>query len=100
MPSISLKRDLYPESHIGFIITDKEMGLSWNALGDHYNRVLGIDGHFKFRNYYRFSFQILSSSSKAENEKTDLVPAMNFSLRRSSRHLDLSANWPSQNKNI
>ena len=97
---LRLKRDLYPESHIGFIITDKEMGLSWNALGDHYNRVLGIDGHFKFRNYYRFSFQILSSSSKAENEKTDLVPAMNFSLRRSSRHLDLSANWPSQNKNI
>jgi len=92
---LRLKRDLYPESHIGFILTDKEMGLSWNSLGDHYNRVLGIDGHFKFRNYYRFSFQILSSSSKAENEKTDLVPAMNFSLRRSSRHLDLSANWTS-----
>ena len=92
---LRLKRDLYPESHIGFIITDKEMGFSWNSIGDNYNRVLGIDGHFKFRNYYRFSFQILSSVSKVENEKTDFVPAMNFNLRRSSRHLNLSASWTS-----
>nr|MQY61655.1 hypothetical protein [bacterium] len=71
-----LKRDLYSESHIGFIITDKEMGRPGDSITDNYNRVLGVDGHFKFQNYYRFSFQFLSSSSKMEDEKTDFVPAI------------------------
>jgi len=92
---LRVKRDLYTESHIGFIMTDKEMGGSWNSISDNYNRVVGIDGHLKFQNFYRFSFQFLGSFSKAENEKTDLVPAMNFSLSRTSRHLALSASWTS-----
>jgi hypothetical protein len=90
-----LKRDLYPESHIGFIIFNKEMRSSWNTLSDSYNRVGGIDGHFKFRNYYRFSFQIVSSLSKVGSKKTDFVPAMNFNFSRASRHLTLSADWRS-----
>jgi len=90
-----LKRDLFPESHIGFIFTDKEMGNSWNSLTNNYNRIAGIDGHFKFKNYYRFSFQILSSLSRFGEEKTDFVPALNFSLSRNARHLQLSASWVS-----
>jgi len=90
-----LKRDLYPESHIGFIITDKEMGFSKDSITDNYNRVAGIDGHFKFRNYYRFSFQVLSSLSKIEEEKTDFVPAMSLNFSRTSRHLSFSADWKS-----
>lgn len=90
-----LKRDLFSESHLGFIVTDKEMGLSWDSITSNYNRVAGIDGHFKFQNYYRFSFQILSSQSKWENEKTDYVPAMKFNLSRQSRHLSFSADWTS-----
>lgn len=90
---LRLKRDLYPESHIGFIMTDKEMGGSWNSISNNYNRVVGIDGHFKFRNYYRFSFQILSSLSKGGEEKTDFVPAMSFNFSQASRHLNLSANF-------
>jgi hypothetical protein len=90
-----LKRDLYSESHIGLIITDKEMGLSWDSLTDNYNRVLGIDGHFKFLNYYRFSFQLLNSLSKVEDEKTAYVPATNFSLSSRARHLSFSASWTS-----
>ncbi len=90
-----LKRDLFPESHIGFIVTDKEMGYSWKSLTNNYNRVAGIDGHFKFKNYYRFSFQILSSLSRFGKEKTDFVPALNFSLSRNARHLQFSASWRS-----
>lgn len=90
-----LKRDLYPESHIGFIMTDKEMGFSKDSITDNYNRVVGIDGHFKFQNHYRFSFQVLSSLSKMGKEKTDFVPAMNFNLSHTSRHLTLSADWKS-----
>ncbi|UCC38365.1 MAG: carbohydrate binding family 9 domain-containing protein [Candidatus Aminicenantes bacterium] len=90
-----LKRDLFSESHIGIIVTDKEMGYSWNSLTNNYNRVAGIDGHFKFKNYYTFSFQILSSLSRFEEEKTDYVPALSFSLSRNARHLQLSASWRS-----
>jgi hypothetical protein len=90
-----IKRDLYSESHIGFIITDKEMGLSGDSLTDNYNRVFGVDGHFKFQNYYRFSFQLLSSLSKMEDLKTDFVPAMNFNFSRRARHLAFSASWTS-----
>jgi hypothetical protein len=90
-----VKRDLYSESHIGFILTDKEMGRSVSSLTDNYNRVLGFDGHLKFSNYYRFSFQLLGSMSKMEDVTTDLSPAMNLSLSRTARHLTLSANWTS-----
>ncbi len=90
-----IKRDLYPESHIGFILTDKEMGESWGSLTDNYNRVFGFDGHLKFNNFYRFSFQFLGSASKVGNETTDIVPAALLNLSSTSRHLTLSANWAS-----
>jgi len=85
-----LKRDLYPESHLGFILTNKEMGYSWNSITTDYNRVAGFDGHFKFLNYYRFSFQVLGSISKVGKEKTSIVPATNFNFSRASRHLNFS----------
>ncbi|NQT80971.1 MAG: carbohydrate binding family 9 domain-containing protein [Candidatus Aminicenantes bacterium] len=92
---LRLKRDLYSESHIGFILTDKEMGSSWNSLADNYNRVVGLDGHLKFNNFYRFSFQFLGSLSKILEEETNLAPSMHFSLSRTSRRLSLSASWTS-----
>ena len=85
-----LKRDLYPESHLGFILTDKEMGFSWHSITTDYNRVAGVDGHFKFLKYYRFSFQVLSSNSKVGAEKTGIVPATSFNLSHVSRHLNFS----------
>jgi hypothetical protein len=88
-----LKRDLFSESYIGFILTDKEMGCSLDTLTQNYNRVFGLDGHFKFNNYYRLSFQIAGSKTKLGNIVTDLVPAMNFNLSRNSRHWSLSADY-------
>jgi len=90
-----LKQDLFSESHIGFILTDKETGDSWNSITKNYNRVAGIDGHFKFKEHYRFSFQVVGSASKVENEKTSFVPAMNFNLSHNSRHWTLSADYTS-----
>jgi hypothetical protein len=90
-----LKRDLFAESHIGFIITDRETGNSSNSISTNFNRVAGIDGHFKFNNYYRFAFQILGSQSKVGDEKTDFVPAMNFSLSHTSRHWSINTSYTS-----
>lgn len=90
-----LRRDLFAESYIGFILTDKELGNSWNSLTNNYNRVAGIDGHFKFGNFYRTSFQIIGSMSKFGEETTDLIPAMSFSFSRQARHLQLSVDYNS-----
>lgn len=88
-----LKRDLFPESYIGFILTDKEMGFSWGNITQNYNRVAGVDGHFKFLNIYRFSFQVVGSKTKVGIEETDIIPAMTFSLNRGGRHLGFSLDY-------
>ncbi|MDH4218854.1 MAG: hypothetical protein OEY18_08800 [Candidatus Aminicenantes bacterium] len=88
-----VKRDLYSESHIGFVLTDKEMGLSWNDITKNYNRVAGFDGHFKFLNNYRIAFQILGSQTKWGNEKTRIVLATSFTFSRQARHLTFSMDY-------
>ncbi len=88
-----LKRDLYPESHIGFILTDKEMGLSWSHITDNFNRTAGVDGHFKFLNNYLFSFQIAGSQTQWKGDKTGFVPAMSFNFSRQARHLSFSLDY-------
>jgi len=92
---LRMKYDLFSESHIGFILTDKETGNNWNSITQNFNRVTGIDGHFKFKKYYRFAFQVLGSTSQVGQEKTSLIPAMNFSLSHQSRHWNVSANYTS-----
>ncbi|MBU4495229.1 MAG: carbohydrate binding family 9 domain-containing protein [Acidobacteria bacterium] len=88
-----IKQDLFKESHIGFILTDKETGDSWGNITRDYNRVVGVDGHFKFNDYDRFSFQVVGTQSRVDEIKTDLVPAMSFNLTRNTRHLQLTAEY-------
>ncbi|MCP2598345.1 carbohydrate binding family 9 domain-containing protein [Candidatus Aminicenantes bacterium AC-335-L06] len=91
---LRLRQDIFSESYIGFSLTDKEMGPS-GYLNKNYNRVFGIDGHFKFHKYYRLSFQFLGSQSKVGETKTALAPAFNISLNQSSRHIRFNIEWTS-----
>jgi hypothetical protein len=88
-----LKQDIYQESYIGAIFTDKETGSDWNSITNNHNRVGGVDGHFKLGRFNRFAFQIVGSSSKVEEQETGLVPAMQFDLSHSSRRVSLSASY-------
>ncbi len=94
-----MKQDLFSESNIGFILTDKEMGAAGQSLSRNFNRVAGVDGFFKFKKNYQFSFQVLGSQSRVTrettgiDEKTDVIPAMFFNFRRNSRHWSLSADY-------
>ena len=81
-----MKKDLFSESYIGVIATDKETGLPGESLTTNYNRVAGVDGHFKFMTYNRLSFQAVGSMTKTAAEKTDFVPAYTLGLSHSSRH--------------
>jgi len=88
-----LKQDLFPESYIGLIFTDKEMALPGQSISTNYNRVAGFDGHFKFLENYQFSFQVVGSQTKKDAFESDFVPAMMFHFDRRGRHLQASAEY-------
>ena len=88
-----LKQDIYAESYIGAIYTDKRNGEDWNSINSNYNQVGGVDGHLKLGRFNRFTFQVVGSQSKVEEQKTDVVPAMQFDLSHASRRWSLSASY-------
>ncbi len=92
---LRVRRDLFSESSIGFILTDKEMGYEGESLTRNHNRVAGLDGLFKFAKLYRFSFQLAGSQSRVGEKETDFVPALALNLSRQDRHLRLSVDWTS-----
>ncbi len=85
-----LKQDLYTESHLGFILTDKELGPDWGNLSHHYNRVVGIDGHFKIKRFNRLSFQVVGSQTKIGENNSDWTPAASLNFNHNSRHWSFS----------
>jgi hypothetical protein len=90
---VRLKQDVYQESYVGAIFTDKETGEDWSSITGNYNRVGGVDGHLKLGRFNRFTFQIVGSSSKVDGLQAELVPAMQFDLNHSSRRWSLSASY-------
>lgn len=64
-----MKTDVFKESYLGFCLADKEIDGS-------YNRVLGVDGQLKFNNRFFFSFQVVGSKTKWNEEETGIVPAV------------------------
>ncbi len=88
-----LKQDIYAESYLGAIFTDKETGQNWNSITGNFNRVAGLDGHLKLGRFNRFAFQMVGSSSKVEEQKTNIVPAAQFDLSHTSRRWSLSASY-------
>ncbi len=89
------RQDLYPESHIGFIFTDKEIGPSINQVFSDYNRVAGIDGHFKFLEANRLSFQLAGAKTKVQGHETKVVPGFSLNFSRMTRHVNLSVDYTS-----
>lgn len=87
------RQDLFPESHVGIIFTDKEVGPSLSQIFSDYNRVAGIDGHFKFLDYNRFSFQILGAKTRVQGHETEVVPAFSLNLSRMTRHFNFSVDY-------
>jgi hypothetical protein len=88
-----LKQDIYAESYIGAIYTDKRTGEDWNSVNTNSNQVGGVDGHLKLGRFNRFTFQVVGSQSKVEGQKTDVVPALQFDLSHASRRWNLSASY-------
>ncbi len=92
---LRLRQDLYSESYLGFLFHDKEIGPSLNQVFSDYNRIAGIDGHFKFLENNRLSFQLLGAKTRIQGQETRLVPALAFNLSRLTRHINFSFDYNS-----
>lgn len=90
-----LRQDVYSESYLGFLLTDKEIGPSFSQMFNDYNRVIGLDGHFKFLEFNRFSFQLLGAKTKVQGQETRFVPALALNLSRQTRHINFSLDYTS-----
>jgi hypothetical protein len=88
-----IRREVFSESYLGAVFSNKEIGRTGSGLFDNYSRVAGVDGSFKFAEYNRFSFQFVGSQNKAGTETTALVPAATVSLAHQSRHFSASLEW-------
>jgi len=75
--------DLFKQSTIGFIYTDREFAGSWNRIG-------GIDGNFKWHKNYFANFQILATSTKDIFGNYFAGPAGEFSLGYSGRKFNMN----------
>ena len=80
--------DLYSQSYIGAIMTDRE-------FLDSYSRVAGVDGRFRLGQTHRAQFLAVTSSHRDLDGNTLSGPMFNAELRRDSRHLNYSLGFNS-----
>ncbi len=75
-----LQRDIVGHSTLGVIYTDRE-------LAGGYNRVGGLDGHFKLGSHWAAAFQGVTSSTRFPDGSRLAGPAYRGYLRHTGRHL-------------
>ena len=80
--------DLYSQSYIGAIMTDRE-------FLDSYSRVAGVDGRFRLGQTHRAQFLAVTSSHRDLDGNALSGPMFNAELRRDSRHLSYSVDFNS-----
>ena len=83
-----IKTDVFRQSYIGFCLADKEIDGS-------YNRVVGMDGQFRFKNKFFFSFQAIGSKTRFDDEETGIVPALYADFSYFSKHAGAGMWWKS-----
>lgn len=81
-----ITRDIFKQSTIGFIYTQR-------TLGESYNRVGGIDGRFKLGQNWIANFQAAHSVTKTLDGKQSGGMAYNFELNRSGRQFNYNLTY-------
>lgn len=75
-----LQRDFSRQSTLGVIYTDRELAGSFNRVG-------GLDGHFKLNSNWAAAFQGVTSSTRLLDGSRLAGPAYKGYLRQTGRHL-------------
>ncbi|MGD9346847.1 MAG: DUF5916 domain-containing protein, partial [Candidatus Aminicenantes bacterium] len=83
-----IKADVAPGSYLGFCLTDKKIDGS-------FNRVAGVDGQFKWKDNFFFSFQAIGSKTKFEERETNIVPALTAEASYFSKYWGAGVAWQS-----
>ncbi len=78
-----VRYDLYSESHIGAIVTDRE-------FLDSYSRLVGVDGRFRLNPTTSADFMAISSQNRALDGTESSGPMFDLGLRHSGRNLSYS----------
>ena len=78
---VRVNRDIFRESTIGFIFTDRE-------FLDSYNRVFGLDARFKLGRNWVANLQGVTSDTKRLDGTRLAGPAWDFGISRSGRQFD------------
>ena len=78
--------DLYSESHIGAIFTDRE-------FLDTYSRLGGVDGRFRISPTISADFMAIQSTNRDRNGRERDGPMFDVGLRKSGRNLSYSASY-------
>jgi len=84
---VRISRDLFGQSSVGLMFTDRE-------FGDGFNRVGSLDGRFKLTRNWLASGQAVASSTRLTDGSEMAGPAYKFRLRRDGRqfYYDLDFN--------
>lgn len=75
-----VRYDLYSESHVGAIFTDRE-------FLDGYSRMGGVDGVFRFGANHRVSFTAINADRRTPDGERVTGSLLDFRLRREGRHV-------------
>jgi len=75
-----VRYDLYSESHIGAIVTDRE-------FSDQYSRLGGVDGVFRIGANHRFGFTAVNSDRRSAEGVRRTGSMFDVNLRKQGRHL-------------
>ena len=78
-----VRYDLYSESHIGAVVTDRE-------FLDSYSRLVGIDGRFRLNPTTSADFMAISSQHRALDGTESSGPMFDLGLRHNGRNLSYS----------
>lgn len=77
---VRVNRDVFRQSSLGFLFTNREFSGSFNRLG-------GIDGRFKLPENWVTTFQAVTSSTRFPDGTALAGPAYDFQLNRAGRSL-------------
>ncbi len=78
--------DLYSESYVGAIMTDRE-------FLDSYSRVTGVDGRFRMGRTHSAEFLAVASSHRDLDGNARSGPLLDVGFRRDARHLSYSLDF-------
>lgn len=81
-----VRRDIFKQSNIGVIFTNRQ-------FQDSYNRVGGVDGRFKLNQNWVSGFQAVTSSTRTLDGEKQAGPAYNAYLYRQGRQFNYEAEY-------